>query len=226
MSRKRTFTLIELLVVIAIIAILAAMLLPALQKAKSKAQQASCLSNMKQLGLGMAMYLGDYDGIYPPGDSNAWGQSTYPNQPYGGYADLIYSYVGDQNIYVCPADAAHNCISQAIADGHNFGADHLPGNHPNEQLSYGYNYILAGRMSNEVPRPTELAVFADMIERPYFYSDGRSLPNNAHGISSAHSDRVRRAADRHNKGVNITFADGHAKWVSHDSIEGTEARWW
>ena len=65
-SRKRAFTLIELLVVIAIIAILAAILFPVFARARENARRASCLSNLKQIGLGVMQYNQDYDGHYPP----------------------------------------------------------------------------------------------------------------------------------------------------------------
>jgi prepilin-type N-terminal cleavage/methylation domain-containing protein len=72
MRSRRGFTLIELLVVIAIIAILAAILFPVFSKAREKARQASCLSNQKQIGLAMMMYIEDYDETYPP----AWPQAA------------------------------------------------------------------------------------------------------------------------------------------------------
>jgi prepilin-type N-terminal cleavage/methylation domain-containing protein/prepilin-type processing-associated H-X9-DG protein len=100
---RKGFTLIELLVVIAIIAILAAMLLPALAKAKEKAIRAQCLSNEKQMGLAMLMYAGEYNNKLPQMGAGGWAWDVPIN-----IADLVVQNGATRNVFYCPANPNQN----------------------------------------------------------------------------------------------------------------------
>lgn len=116
MANKKGFTLIELLVVIAIIAILAAILFPVFAKAREKARQTNCLSNLKQIGNGFAMYNQDYDGCYPCTDPAYWPGYALP--AYCGesasdagdwfknytYVAQLQPYIKNVQLFKCPSD--------------------------------------------------------------------------------------------------------------------------
>ena len=100
-GRGRGFTLIELLVVIAIIAILAAILFPVFAQAREKARQTGCLSNLKQIGNALTMYVQDYDEILPSPDHATDGPSSL-NDP--KWMDRIYPYARNEQLFNCPSD--------------------------------------------------------------------------------------------------------------------------
>jgi prepilin-type N-terminal cleavage/methylation domain-containing protein/prepilin-type processing-associated H-X9-DG protein len=111
-SGTRGFTLIELLVVIAIIAILAAILFPVFARAREQARRSVCVSNQKQIGLSLGMYLQDYDGVFPPGGPKAWekGRNLLVQQ--------LQPYTKNQLIFRCPSDRGWSTLHPTVFDAH------------------------------------------------------------------------------------------------------------
>ena len=201
MYRRRTgFTLIELLVVIAIIAILAAILFPVFARARAKAQQTTCLSNVKQITLGVLMYAEDYK-QYLPEARIGWGWGDW-------WGALVYPYVQNLGIFHCPTDD----ITTAAAAPGSFEPNDL---HVNG-WSYGYNMGLGTWvMLPHHPSPTNLGQVQNpsnllLLTDAGFYMliwtwDWGHCPNC--------DERA-----RHNNGMNVGLSDGHAEWMNPNTL--------
>jgi prepilin-type N-terminal cleavage/methylation domain-containing protein/prepilin-type processing-associated H-X9-DG protein len=138
-NREQGFTLIELLVVIAIIAILASLLLPALTRAKTKAKGISSLSNLRQLGLGMNLYVDDHEGFFPGHSLQA-----VAGQARIRWADLIFPYMQNVNVYMSPALSPDEHVFMNKPFAHTApGGIETPG-HTRYFGGYGFNYQYLG----------------------------------------------------------------------------------
>lgn len=225
------FTLIELLVVIAIIGILAAILFPVFARARENARRTSCLSNMKQMGLGFMMYVQDYDDTYPFYQQS---NGTVPETGFWYINNLwywmnsIYPYVKSTQLFRCPSSLNQGTSLASI-----------------RVANYGVNQNIIGTQANppikmaQIQTPAQSYMVLDAGQYNINYSAALSTAGtsgqvgHSHYLPGACSFYTRTLASvsyawqrddcltyRHLEGINVTYADGHAKWHNFKTIAG------
>jgi prepilin-type N-terminal cleavage/methylation domain-containing protein/prepilin-type processing-associated H-X9-DG protein len=233
-NRKKGFTLIELLVVIAIIGILAAILFPVFARARENARRASCMSNMKQIGLGIMQYVQDNDEHYPPAwhslgddgrDGNPADRESDPAKPggifvitpngsggpdhYRTWMDFIYPYVKSTQVFVCPSSKVG---SATPSYGYSVGFS-----------GFGSIYALfTGAATGTYSKNTPISMAA--VTRPSGvicvaeYSNGYSYATSPTNMVQNAPVAGNTIVTPHLDGGNAVYADGHAKWRSRGTI--------
>jgi prepilin-type N-terminal cleavage/methylation domain-containing protein/prepilin-type processing-associated H-X9-DG protein len=210
MGRRSGFTLIELLVVISIIAILAAILFPVVATAREKARQSSCLSNMRQLGTALSMYIQDYDErcfffghnvqlsrLDPTGPLGAARENRWWNQiiPYTGRTAALL---------VCPSDGGR--LPHATEDGKE--------GRPLVSRSYVANRAAESLTLAQVDTPAEIILITekgDPFDDSWYEPPKNLYPKEGY-------DQPVLAMTRHAGGVNAAYFDGHAKWIARGTL--------
>ncbi|MGV3617518.1 MAG: prepilin-type N-terminal cleavage/methylation domain-containing protein [Fimbriimonas sp.] len=217
MRRREAFTLIELLVVIAIIAILAGILFPVFARAKSAAKKTVCVSNLKQIGASVAMYMGDHDGVFPhaldASDKYApqiWAphpefQERIPHMPM--LHEALQPYLKSRELFRCPGDTGTRVLDS-----------HFPQafvTSPSMYAVYGSSYFFRTEIAfrfftdSSFNLPAEVNVLFDGAG--HWHGDGRALEQGDDGSTYYRLMRGYR--------YNVLYGDFHAKSVARDELQ-------
>lgn len=236
--REKGFTLIELLVVIAVIGLLAALLLPALSKAKGRARTIACLNNLKQLELCLHLYVADNNDYFVPNNSIAvftmttngpvWsalpGSSWLPDvdadtevDPSNIMSGLLFQYNTSLGIYHCPADLStlHTPGGQPLPQSRwrSYNLSQSVNGYPQGDPEY-FPYIPAWTKYTQVRHPGLSQLFTLIDESAETIQDAEFGNPPVGGVFA--QEWWDMPSDRHNQGGNLAFADGHVehwKWV-------------
>ena len=241
-SKRTGFTLIELLVVIAIISILAAILFPVFARARENARRASCMSNLKQMGLATMMYVQDYDEKYPRSLTLPSPATQLPPDGYYWVAgdwfwpQLLYPYTKSTQVVMCPSAPVvpFNTSGKPVPFYGSYGA--------NVMLFAYYSSPVVSMASVQSPASTYMFMDGSIVymapanvtvvhnitnpNGQYWYLPGTGPGSQDNltkggtawttlGLGNMDKDF---ASGRHFGGVNVTFADGHVKWLQSHTV--------
>ncbi len=248
MRKRRGFTLIELLVVISIIAILMAVLVPALSKAREKVKDTSCKSNLKNVGLALIMYLDNYDRKLPASNSangflwyDGAGNRFLPNTANGNtyWGIYYYDYLKDTKIFGCPS-LTH------VPEGLIYTYGNQDPKEVIKHAAFGLNYHsrMRGRNTNTLYKQDETLFCTDHAEpRPECGTDDSFHNNDVKGAMNLTQYRqggsrffsyrqffrhnIRYAdADRTGGRANMLWMDGHVSFLNETTGDDVELRWY
>jgi len=209
--RKTGFTLIELLVVIAIIAILAAILFPVFAQAREKARSASCMSNLKQIGMAIMMYVQDNDERYSP-NRLGWPPCSDAGRC-GTWRTNVYPYVKNLQIFWCPSNSCSGGNPEERRLG-GLGANTDPLGVGSRNFHYHYNgSVMCGQAGHKM---TEFQMPAQQV----IVHENRICPPDAGGWCWTSLGEV-----YHSGGKNWLFGDGHVKWLKPQMVTSPVNMW-
>lgn len=205
MKRKKIFTLVELLIVIAIIVILAAMLLPALNKARDKAKASSCISNMKQISLALDMYQNDNRDLYPEVQGGA---------SFTGWTSQLYDhkYIPNYGTMVCPSRAPYSDARNKVAADVYWEMAYLTYGMGNTYYTGAADRECINSKKAFAPSRSEVILDSVNLNPPAWVNTHGFSPEKAVQtlVARKHLGSSTEAVElRHNKKTNVVFMDGH-----------------